>query len=297
MISSQWLGGDRGDPARPGGIGMVQNGITTPKLSFGSDEEPGHGTPYAQYVRLETLHSLQHPRSKVDAELSFIIATQVMELLFDLLRHEWTAAQHCLREDDVTAALAALRRGTHVQDVLTSSWDLLATMTPQEFGAFRPVLGEASGFQSSAFLRLEFLLGNKSEKLLEMYETAPAVHAELTAALHAPGLYDDVLALLARRGLAVAHEPGSARYRPTAEVEAAWRQVYAEPGHAELARLGEALLDTAERVTRWRQRHLSAVKRSMGAKPGTGGSSGLTWLKQSADQDVFPELWTVRNQL
>ncbi|MDH6126783.1 tryptophan 2,3-dioxygenase family protein [Kitasatospora sp. GP82] len=276
---------------------MAQNGISTPRLSFSPDEESGHGTPYAQYVRLDTLHSLQHPRSKVDAELSFIITTQVMELLFDLLRHEWTAARQALREDEVTAALAALRRGTHVQDVLNSSWDLLATMTPLEFGAFRPVLGEASGFQSSAFLRLEFLLGNKSESLLRMYETAPSVHAELTAALQAPSLYDEVLALLDRRGLAVPHESGTGRYRPSEEVGAAWQRAYTEPEYAELARLGEALLDTAERVTRWRQRHLSAVKRSMGDKPGTGGSSGLSWLKQSADQDVFPELWTVRTRL
>jgi len=276
---------------------MGQDSVSTPKLRFGPDDEPEIGTPYSRYVRLETLHSLQHPRSKVDAELSFIITTQVMELLFDLLRHEWTAAQYALREDDLTAAHAALRRGTHVQDVLVNSWDLLATMTPLEFNAFRPVLGEASGFQSSAFLRLEFLLGNKSESLLRMYEGVPSVQAELTAALEAPSLYDDVLALLARRGLAVPHEPTPARYRPSAEVEEAWRQVYSDPDRAELARLGEALLDTAERVTRWRHRHYTAVKRSMGAKPGTGGSSGLSWLKQSAEQDVFPELWTVRNQL
>ncbi|GAA2152888.1 tryptophan 2,3-dioxygenase [Kitasatospora kazusensis] len=276
---------------------MGQDSVSTPRLSFGPDEEPDIGTPYAQYVRLETLHSLQHPRSKVDAELSFIITTQVMELLFDLLRHEWTTAQHALREDDLTAAFAALRRGTHVQDVLISSWDLLATMTPGEFTAFREVLGEASGFQSSAFLRLEFMLGNKNESLLKMYEGSAAVHGDLTAALHAPSLYDEALALLARRGLPVPHEPGTGRYRASEEVVAAWRQVYTDPALAEAARLGEALLDTAERVTRWRQRHYSSVKRTMGAKPGTGGSSGLTWLKQSADQDVFPELWTVRNEL
>lgn len=271
--------------------------VSTPKLIFGPADEPEVGTPYAKYVRLDVLHSLQHPRSKVDAELSFIISTQVMELLFDLLRHEWTIAQHALREDDLTTALAALKRGQHVQDVLVNSWDLLATMTPLEFNAFRPVLGEASGFQSSAFLRLEFLLGNKSERLLAMYQGVPTVHAELTTALHAPSLYDEALAVLARRGLAVTVAEGPARYRPTEQVEAAWRQVYTDPALADLARLGEALLDTAERVTRWRQRHYSAVKRSMGAKPGTGGSSGLTWLKESADQDVFPELWTVRNAL
>ncbi|BFV59497.1 tryptophan 2,3-dioxygenase [Kitasatospora sp. CMC57] len=274
-----------------------QSEVSTPKLSFGPADEPEVGTPYAKYVRLDILHSLQQPRSKVDAELSFIISTQVMELLFDLLRHDWTTAQHALREDDLTSALAALRRGQHTQDVLVSSWDLLATMTPLEFNAFRPVLGEASGFQSSAFLRLEFLLGNKSERLLTMYQGVPAVHAELTAALETPSLYDEVLALLSRRGLTVDVTGGPARYRPTEQVEAAWRQVYTDPALADLARLGESLLDTAERVTRWRQRHYSAVKRSMGAKPGTGGSSGLSWLKESADQDVFPELWTVRNSL
>ncbi|AUG77019.1 hypothetical protein CFP65_2168 [Kitasatospora sp. MMS16-BH015] len=276
---------------------MVQASVSTPKLSFGPEDEPETGTPYAQYVRLDTLHSLQHPRSKVDAELSFIITTQVMELLFDLLRHEWTTAQHALREDDLTAALAALRRGQHVQDVLVSSWDLLATMTPAEFNAFRPVLGEASGFQSSAFLRLEFMLGNKAEHLLKMYQGVPAVLAELTTALQAPSLYDEALAMLDRRGVSTPHAATTARHKALPEVEAAWQRVYTEPELADLARLGEALLDTAERVTRWRQRHYSAVKRSMGAKPGTGGSSGISWLKQSADQDVFPELWNVRNEL
>lgn len=276
---------------------MGEDSVSTPRLSFGPEDEPETGTPYSRYVRLDTLHSLQHPRSKVDSELSFIITTQVMELLFDLLRHEWTTAQHALREDDLTGALAALRRGTHVQDVLISSWDLLATMTPLEFNAFREVLGEASGFQSSAFLRLEFLLGNKSESLLKMYQGVPAVHGELLAALQAPSLYDDALALLDRRGVPVPHQASTSRHRASEEVEAAWRLVYTDPERAELARFGEALLDTAERVTRWRQRHYIAVKRSMGAKPGTGGSSGLSWLKQSADQDVFPELWTVRNEL
>ncbi|WP_371481846.1 tryptophan 2,3-dioxygenase [Kitasatospora sp. NBC_00315] len=276
---------------------MGNEAVSTPNLSFGRAEEPGHGTPYARYVRLEELHALQHPRSKVPAELSFIITTQVMELLFDLLLHEWALAQQALREDDLPAALAALRRGTHVQDVLVGSWDLLATMTPQEFGAFREVLGEASGFQSSAFLRLEFLLGNKSDHLLRMYEEVPGTYQELAGALRAPSLYDDVLALLARRGLAVPCEPSAQRHRPSPQVEAGWRQVYRDPALADLVGLGEALLDTAERVTRWRQRHYSSVKRTMGDKPGTGGSSGLSWLKRSAEQDVFPELWTVRNEL
>ncbi|MFJ1758107.1 tryptophan 2,3-dioxygenase [Kitasatospora sp. NPDC088134] len=268
-----------------------------PHLRFRPEQEPGVSTPYARYVRLAELHALQQPRSKEPAEYSFIVTTQVMELLFDLLHHEWTAARAALREDDLDAALAALRRGHHTQDVLVSSWDLLATMTAAEFNAFRPVLGEASGFQSSAFLRLEFLLGNKSERLLTMYQDSPAEHQELAAELRTPSLYDEALALLARRGQRIPEAPVTDRHRHDEAVEDAWRAVYTDPELADLARLGEALLDTAERVTRWRQRHYSSVKRTMGAKPGTGGSSGLSWLKQAADQDVFPELWTVRNTL
>ncbi|PYC68208.1 tryptophan 2,3-dioxygenase [Streptomyces tateyamensis] len=278
---------------------MAASTVHKPNLAFAPEAEQASGaTPYERYARLDVLHTLQQPRSKVDAELSFIITTQVMELLFDLLRHEWQLAQQALREDRVTEALAALRRGCHVQDVLNSSWDLLATLTPVEFSAFRPVLGEASGFQSSAYLRLEFMLGNKSERLLEMYQGAPDVQQELAAVLRGPGLYDDALALLARRGLlAEPVEPGTGRYRPSEAVAAAWLQVYTGPAQAELAGLAEALLDTAERVSRWRQRHYASVKRTMGAKPGSGGSSGLSWLKAAADQDVFPELWTVRGAL
>ncbi|OKJ10291.1 tryptophan 2,3-dioxygenase [Kitasatospora sp. CB01950] len=268
-----------------------------PHLRFGSDQAPDASTPYAQYVHLAELHSLQQPVSAEPAEYTFIVATQVMELLFDLLHREWTAARAALREDDLTAAGDALRRGQHTQDVLVSSWDLLAAMTPGEFNAFRPVLGEASGFQSSTFLLLEFLLGHKSERLLTMYQDSPAEYDELFAALRTPSLYDEALAVLARRGLEIPAAPAGSRREHDDAVEAAWRAVYSDPELADLARLGEALLDTAERVTRWRQRHYSAVKRTMGGKPGTGGSSGLSWLKHSADQDVFPELWSVRNEL
>ncbi|MEY9847565.1 tryptophan 2,3-dioxygenase [Streptacidiphilus sp. BW17] len=256
---------------------------TTPKVDFG---EPT--TPYAAYAGIDTLHSLLHPLSKEPAETSFIVATQVMELLFGLIRHEWTRAQHALRADDLPEATAALRRGLDAQEVLVRSWDLLSTMTGVEFSAFRPVLGEASGFQSYMYLHLEFLLGNKDERLLRLYAGSPQVHADLTRSLNEPSLYDDAVAYLGRRGV------------DTTDPKAAWLSVYADPtlpGVRELQGLAELLLDVAERVTRWRQRHLSAVKRCMGAKPGTGGSSGLTWLRQAAEQDVFPDLWAVRNEL
>ncbi|MEV6979107.1 tryptophan 2,3-dioxygenase family protein [Kitasatospora sp. NPDC093806] len=276
---------------------MGHDTMEKPNLSFDRNGAPGKGTPYAQYIKLDELHSLQQPLSEVPAERSFIVTTQVMELLFGQLRHEWTLAQQALRADDLPAALAALRRGTHVQDVLVESWDLLATMTPQEFNGFRPVFGEASGFQSSAFLHLEFLLGNKNAALLKMYQDSPKTLADLTAVLAAPGLYDDALALLGRHGLAVPDTVSERRYQADDAVAAAWRRVYTESEHAGLLPLAEALLDVAERVTRWRQRHLASVKRAMGGKSGSGGSSGLVWLRRAAEQDVFPELWTVRDEL
>jgi tryptophan 2,3-dioxygenase len=154
-----------------------------------------------------------------------------------------------------------------------------------EFSAFRPVLGEASGFQSYMYLHLEFMLGNKVERLLRLYSGHPHVHAELSRTLEAPSLYEDAVAVLGRRGL------------DTTDPVAAWTAVYTDPTAHELQALGELLLDVAERVTRWRQRHLASVKRCMGAKPGTGGSSGLSWLRHAAEQDVFPDLWAVRNAL
>jgi tryptophan 2,3-dioxygenase len=268
-----------------------------PRLSFGPAE-----TPYAAYAHIDTLHRLQEPRSGVSAEMSFIVTTQVMELLFGLLEYEWTQARQELRADDVPGAMAALRRGLHVQDVLVSSWDLLATLTPVEFNAFRDHLGEASGFQSAAYRRLEFLIGNKSEAMLRPHAGVPEAHAELSAALRTPSLYDEALALLHRRGLPIPEasldRDWTTPYAPSEEVEKAWQMVYGTgTPHRDLADLAELLMDVAERVTRWRQRHYLSVKRAMGAKPGTAGSSGLGWLRRAVDQDVFPELWSARTEI
>lgn len=261
-----------------------------------------HATPYVRYGGIDTLLGLQRPRTDEPAETSFIITTQVMELLFTLLRERWERARAALEADDVPAALSWLRQAAQVQDVLVHSWDLLASMTPTEFGRFRDSLGEASGFQSYTYRYLEFLLGNKSAALVRPHRAMPEVAEDLERALARPSLYDAALRLLRRRGLPVpadrAERDWSRPYTPHPDVERAWARVYADdrPGNDLLA-LAEALLDTAERVTRWRQRHLAAVKRTMGAKPGTGGSSGLDWLDRNARQDVFDELWSLRNAI
>ncbi|NUU26262.1 MAG: tryptophan 2,3-dioxygenase, partial [Streptomycetaceae bacterium] len=174
-------------------------------MGGGTPHEPrtayADAPPYAEYVGLDRLLSLQNPRTDEPTEMSFLIASQVMELLFALLRHEWTAARELLDGDRVPEATRVLRRSVRQADVLVDSWDLLATLTPAEFGAFREALGEASGFQSHLYRELEFLLGYKRANVLRPYAGVPDVHAELDAALHAPSLYDAALSVLHRRGL------------------------------------------------------------------------------------------------
>jgi tryptophan 2,3-dioxygenase len=216
---------------------------------------------YAQYACLDELLNLQWPRTQAPAELSFIITTQVMELYFKLLHHEWTAACAKLDVGDVRGAITDLRRGHGVQDALTASWEALRTLTPAEFDAFRDAFGAASGIQSELYRDLEQSLGVP-------YPSRPQV----------PSLDESARGLLERRGLT-----------------GGWREVYGHAAeHPDLIDLGEALFDAAERFTRWKQRHLLSVWRSMGSKQGSAGTSGAEWLARGVHQKYLAELWDVR---
>jgi tryptophan 2,3-dioxygenase len=265
----------------------------TPHLDF-------HGTtPYEDYVKADVLTHLQHTLSDDPGEMVFLVTTQVMELWFTVIVHEWETAAHALRGDDVPTAIAALKRSVRELEALNASWKPLGQLTPAQFNSYRSALGEGSGFQSAMYRRMEFLLGDKSASMLVPHRGAPRVHAELEKALHEPSLYDEVVRLLARRGYdipqAVLGRDVSQRYEPSPEVEAAWTAVYSGDESDEVARLGEALSDVAELVWRWRNDHLVATRRAMGAKTGTGGSAGVAWLEKRAQKQVFPELWTARS--
>ncbi|MEV8630348.1 tryptophan 2,3-dioxygenase family protein [Streptosporangium sp. NPDC051023] len=257
------------------------------------------GTPYDDYVGTAVLHDLQRPITDAPEERAFLVTTQVMELYFGLLRSEWTLAQRLLDEDDVAGATTAIGRSVRHFEALNAAWASIGWMTPAQFNSFRDELGEASGFQSAMYRHLEFLLGNKSEALTRPHRRAPKVYGELLDALGKPSLYDSVLSLLARRGFEIpSGQDPAAEYVPSPLVEAAWVTVYAEQGPGEeLWSLGEALTDLSERFSDWRYRHLMAVRRSMGAKPGSGGSSGLSWLERSLRREVFPELWSARTAM
>ncbi|WP_327296261.1 MULTISPECIES: tryptophan 2,3-dioxygenase family protein [unclassified Streptomyces] len=258
-------------------------------------------TPYEDYVQADVLTHLQHLRSDDPGEMVFLVTTQVMELWFTVIVHEWETAAAALRGDDLPAALAALKRSTYELQSLNDSWRPLAQLTPAQFNAYRGALGEGSGFQSAMYRRLEFLLGDKSASMLVPHRGAPRVHAELEKALQEPSLYDEVLRFLARHGqpvpAAVLERDLSAKYEPSPEVEAVWTAVYTGEQDSPLVQLGEGLTDVGELVWRWRNDHLVATRRAMGSKTGTGGSAGVAWLEKRAAKSVFPELWTARSHV
>lgn len=251
-------------------------------------------TPYDDYVGTATLHRLQRTVTDAPEELAFLVTTQVMELYFGLLRSEWQLAQRQLDDDDAAAATVTIKRTVRHFEALNAAWASLSWLTPAQFNQFRDALGEASGFQSALYRHVEFLLGNKSEALIRPHRRNPEAYRELAEALARPSLYDSVLAFLARQGHAIpraaVERDYAAEYEPRSDVEAVWVEVYGGP----LAPLADALTDLAEQFSDWRYRHLMAVRRSMGAKPGSGGSSGLSWLERSMRREIFPELWTAR---
>ncbi|MEV1068244.1 tryptophan 2,3-dioxygenase family protein [Streptomyces sp. NPDC050263] len=267
----------------------------TPHLDFAGT------TPYEDYVKADVLTHLQHTLSDDPGEMVFLVTTQVMELWFTVIVHEWETAAQALREDRVPVAIDALKRSVRELEALNASWKPLGQLTPGQFNSYRSALGEGSGFQSAMYRRMEFLLGEKSASMLVPHRGAPRVHAELEKALHEPSLYDEVLGLLARRGhpipAAVLERDVSQRHEPSEDVEAVWTAVYSADESDDIARLGEALTDVAELVWRWRNDHLVATRRAMGAKAGTGGSAGVAWLEKRAQKNVFPELWTARSHV
>ncbi len=264
-----------------------------PRLAFAG------ATPYDDYVRTDVLHSLQRTRTDEPEERAFLVVSQVMELYFGLLRAEWELAQRHLRADEIREAVAVLRRSVRQFEALVASWSAIDWLTPMQFNRFRDQLGVASGFQSWAYRHLELLLGIRQRSLTELYRGNPAVYEPLTAAFQAPSLYDDALAALARAGLDipadVLERDFGRDHEPRPEVEAAWLQIYTrqEPGDP-LWDLAEVLTDISTLFDDWRHRHLTAVRRAMGGKVGSGGSSGIQWLEKSLARVVFPELWSAR---
>ncbi|TMH50705.1 MAG: tryptophan 2,3-dioxygenase [Betaproteobacteria bacterium] len=263
---------------------------------------------YAGYLRLDRLLSAQQPLSGTAEEpprhdeMLFIIQHQTSELWMKLMIHELRAAIGYVQADQLAASFKTLARIKLIQKQLFEQWAVLETLTPSEYETFRPVLGQSSGFQSPQYRAIEFLLGNKSATSLEVFRHDAATFAELEALLRAPSLYDEFLRHLARRGLPVPHacidRDFTQAYRRNPELVPVLKTIYDDPLHWwDAYDMCEKLLDVEEGFQLWRFRHLKTVERIIGHKSGTGGSSGVPFLKKALEQTFFPELIDVRTAI
>jgi len=247
------------------------------------------GMTYADYLRLGDLLSAQQPRSDLHDEMLFIVIHQTKELWLKQMLHEVALACALVRADRFAEAYKALSRVSRIQAVMTMSWDVLATMTPVDYSAFRHVLGTSSGFQSAQFRELEYRLGIKDPKFLQYQEGGDEGQARLRAALDEPSLWDEANAALARAGFPI---DGSDAIR------ASWLAVYRDPDTwFDLYQLAEKLVDLDDALAGWRHKHVLTVERIIGGKTGTGGSAGVAYLASTLTKRAFPELWSLRTDL
>lgn len=257
---------------------------------------------YGDYLQLETLLGAQTAATGEHDELLFIVIHQATELWLKLSIHEIRSAAARIAADDLRSAFKTLSRVARIQAHMIQAWEILATMTPFDYANFRESLGASSGFQSFQYRQLEFLLGAKDRRMLEVHDAAPARRGELEALLDAPSLYDEALRLLARRGFAIPADhlerDWSEPYTPSAAVEAAWLTVYRRTDEFwDLYELGEKLVDLEYRLQQWRFTHMKTVERIIGFKRGTGGSDGVSYLVKALDRKLFPELLTLRTAM
>jgi tryptophan 2,3-dioxygenase len=257
---------------------------------------------YSQYLDLGKLLDAQHPLSYQHDEMLFIIIHQVSELWMKLCLHELNATIDCLRRDDLGPTFKMLARVSTIQQQLLQSWDVLATITPSDYSAFRNTLGKSSGFQSPQYRMLEFLIGNKNAATIEVFRSDPQAFAALERALRAPSLYDEVLRLLSRRGFGLPAEAidrdFSEPYQASKQVAAAWLSVYHNSVKEwELYELAERLVDLDYKFQLWRFSHVKTVERIIGHKRGTGGTGGVSYLTKALELKFFPELWTIRTSM
>ena len=274
--------------------------MSEPSNPHGAKTDFSADMSYGDYLDLAHILNAQHLRSDDHNEMLFIIQHQTSELWIKLMLHELRAAITEVSANRLSSAFKMMARVSRIFEQLVHSWDVLATMTPSEYTKMRPSLGSSSGFQSHQYREIEFLLGNKNAGPMRVHKHHPTTYAALEKSLHAPSLYDESLRLLVRRGFRIdsAERDFAAPYQSSAEVEAAWLEVYRDPEkYWDLYQLAEELIDVEDAFRQWRFRHVTTVERIIGFKTGTGGTDGVKYLRKMLDVVLFPELWKVRTDL
>lgn len=257
---------------------------------------------YGDYLHLDELLGAQHPLSPEHNEMLFIVQHQTSELWMKLMLHELRAAIAAIQQDRLQPAFKMLARVSKIMEQLVSAWDVLATMTPPEYSALRPYLARSSGFQSYQYRQIEYLLGNKNAAMLQPHAHRADLLAQVRAAFEAPSLYDEALRFLARSGLDVPagalQRDWTLPYQADDQVEQAWLTVYRQSErYWNQYQLGEKLTDLEDAFRLWRFRHVTTVERIIGFKRGTGGTSGVTYLRKMLEVVLFPEIWKLRTDL
>ncbi len=249
------------------------------------------GITYADYLALDRLLTAQQPLSGLHDEMLFIVIHQTKELWLKQMLHELELAIARTDQDHFAEAYKAMSRMGRIQAVMTLSWDVLSTLTPVDYSAFRHVLGTSSGFQSVQFREFEYRLGLKDSSFLEHCAAGSEARARLQAALDEPSLRDASHAALQRAGFDLGD-------RSDAAVGEAWLTVYRDPDRwFDLYQMAEKLVDLDDALAMWRHKHVLTVERIIGNKMGTGGSSGAKYLRSTLDKRAFPELWSMRTGL
>jgi tryptophan 2,3-dioxygenase len=257
---------------------------------------------YGDYLHLDTLLSSQKRLSGHHDEMLFIIIHQVSELWMKLILHELKTSIASIEAGELSPAFKMLSRVSKIQSQIIHAWDVLSTLTPSEYIQFRDDLGQASGFQSYQYRMIEFALGYKTPHVLKIYEKDPELLTHLQEAYKSPSLYDVSIHALSKAGFPinedVLHRDFTKPYKENDSVLAAWTEVYRSTDkYWDLYELAEKLIDLEDWLQQWRFRHMKTVERIIGHKKGTGGSSGVSYLKKVLDHQFFPELWNVRTSL
>jgi tryptophan 2,3-dioxygenase len=259
---------------------------------------------YSGYLSLDMLLTAQRPLSNPPHhdEMLFIIQHQTSELWMKLVIHELQAVIRMVRADNLEPSFKGLARVKNIFWQLVDQWSVLATLTPTEYAQFRGVLGHASGFQSPQYRAIEFLLGNKNNTMLKVFAHEKERHAWLDGLLHAPGIYDEFLRHLKRRGMAipddVTERDWTQKRDMNEQVIEVIRQIYESPeGNWDAYEMCEKLVDVDEQFQLWRFRHMKTVERIIGFKRGTGGTAGVKYLEQVVNTAFFPELYEVRTRI
>jgi tryptophan 2,3-dioxygenase len=254
---------------------------------------------YGDYLGLDQILTAQHPLSGAHDEMLFIIQHQTSELWLKLALHELGAARDRIAAGDLRPAFKMLSRVSRIMEQLNSAWDVLRTMTPSDYTQFREGLGESSGFQSYQYRMIEYVAGNRNMAMIRPHEHRGELAAPLLAEVARPSLYDEVLGRLRAAGFDVsARERLDLPHQPDARARAAWAEVYRDPArYWELYELAEKLVDFEDYFRRWRFNHVTTVERIIGFKRGSGGTSGVNYLRRMLDVVLFPDLWELRTDL